>query len=102
MVTLKDGFGRLRNRSHLDSILEISSLHSNLRSPLSVRIPDCPICQGTADGLCAPRHVDAWSDLTASEQFGMLAHEGQSCVQMAEENLASAILKFLVAKTSLS
>jgi superfamily II DNA or RNA helicase/HKD family nuclease len=65
-------------RSDLDSVLEISSLVDNLRSPLSVRIPDCPICQGTADGLCAPRHVEAWSDLTASEQFAMLAQLGEA------------------------
>lgn len=50
---------------------------------MSSRIPDCPICQGTAEGLCAPRHVAAWSDLTASEQFTMLAHLGDALVNGA-------------------
>lgn len=41
-------------------------------------LPDCPICQGHADGLCAPRHVAGWGELTASEQFALLAQMGDA------------------------
>ena len=45
---------------------------------LSDVLPDCPICHGHADGLRALRHVSSWTDLTASEQFALLAQLGEA------------------------
>lgn len=45
---------------------------------LSDVLPDCPICHGHAGGLRAPRHVSSWTDLTASEQFALLAQLGEA------------------------
>lgn len=39
--------------------------------------PKCPVCQ-LPGPLAAPRHVDSWADLTASEQFGLLAKLGEA------------------------
>lgn len=39
--------------------------------------PDCPICQMPGP-LAAQRHVGSWADLTASEQFGLLAKLGEA------------------------
>lgn len=53
---------------------------------------DCPICQGHADRLCAPRHVGSWADLTVAEQFELLARlgkvlsEGATGFQIVTEN----------------
>ncbi|WP_172599919.1 DUF3427 domain-containing protein [Cereibacter sphaeroides] len=44
---------------------------------MSDPLPDCPICQ-SPDPLAAPRHVGFWSDLTAAEQFQLLAKMGES------------------------
>lgn len=41
-------------------------------------LPDCPICRGNADGLCAPRHVGSWADLTVIEQLELLARLGKA------------------------
>lgn len=39
--------------------------------------PDCPICRPTGP-LAAPRHVAAWADLAAAEQFILLARLGEA------------------------
>lgn len=39
--------------------------------------PDCPICRAPGP-LAAPRHVAAWADLTAAEQFTLLARLGEA------------------------
>lgn len=39
--------------------------------------PDCPICRAPGP-LAAPRHVAAWGDLTAAEQFTLLARLGEA------------------------
>lgn len=38
----------------------------------------CKICLSLADHIAAPRHVGSWNDLTASEQFGLLARLGEA------------------------
>ncbi|EKX57357.1 Helicase-related protein [Rhodobacter sp. AKP1] len=44
---------------------------------MSDPFPDCPICQSPGP-LAAPRHVGGWSDLTAAEQFQLLAKMGEA------------------------
>lgn len=46
--------------------------------------PDCPICRAPGP-LAAPRHVAAWADLTAAEQFTLLARLGEALAAGAAE-----------------
>lgn len=45
---------------------------------MSELVPDCPICRGKGAGIAAPRHVASWAELTAAEQFGLLAKLGEA------------------------
>ena len=50
---------------------------------MSDPFPDCPVCQ-KPDPLVSPRHVGSWADLTASEQFGLLAKLGEALAAGAQ------------------
>lgn len=70
-------------RTHLDKVSKIPSLAMIPRLSFIEVIADCPICQGHVDGLPAPRHVATWGELTASEQFQLLAQMGEALGQGA-------------------
>ena len=49
----------------------------------------CKICLSLVDHIAAPRHVSAWNDLTAAEQFGLLARLSEALAAGAKGFAAS-------------